>query len=109
LGTKTACFASSEGKKIFINKGGYKINPREVEELLESHPKVEEAIVIGVPTPFGDQRVKAMIVTNTACSEEEFIEYCRGKISDFKVPSIIEFRDWLPKSPTGKVRRELLS
>jgi long-chain acyl-CoA synthetase len=96
-------------KKIFINKGGYKINPREVEELLESHPKVEEAIVIGVPTPFGDQRVKAMIVTNTACSEEEFIEYCRGKISDFKVPSIIEFRDWFPKSPTGKVRRELLS
>jgi long-chain acyl-CoA synthetase len=96
-------------KKIFINKGGYKINPREVEELLDSHPKVEETIVIGVPTPFGDQRVKAMIVTNTACSEEELIEYCRGKISDFKIPGIIEFRDGFPKSPTGKVRRELLS
>ena len=96
-------------KKIFINKGGYKINPREVEELLESHPKVEEAIVVGVPTPFGDQRVKAMIVTNTACSEEELIEYCRGKISDFKLPGIIEFRDGFPKSPSGKIRRELLS
>jgi long-chain acyl-CoA synthetase len=96
-------------KKLFINKGGYKINPREVEELLESYPKVEEAIVIGVPTPFGDQRVKAMLVTNAACSEEEVIDHCRGKISDFKVPSIIEFRDGFPKSPTGKVRRELLS
>jgi long-chain acyl-CoA synthetase len=95
-------------KKLFINKGGYKINPREVEELLESHPKVEEAIVVGVPTPFGDQRVKAMLVTNAACSEEEVIDHCRGKISDFKVPSIIEFRDGFPKSPTGKVRRELL-
>ena len=96
-------------KKLFINKGGYKINPREVEELLESYSKVEEAIVVGVPTPFGDQRLKAMLVTNAACSEEEVIDHCRGKISDFKVPSLIEFRDGFPKSPTGKVRRELLS
>ena len=96
-------------KKLFINKGGYKINPREVEELLESHPKIEEAIVIGVATPFGDQKVKALLVTNAPCSELEIIDHCRGKIAEFKVPSIIEFRDDFPKSPTGKVRRDLLS
>jgi long-chain acyl-CoA synthetase len=96
-------------KKLFINKGGYKINPREVEELLESHPKIEEAVVIGVATPFGDQKVKALLVTNAPCSEVEIIDHCRGRIAEFKVPSIIEFRDEFPKSPTGKVRRELLS
>jgi long-chain acyl-CoA synthetase len=90
-------------------EGGYKINPREVEELLESHPRIEEAIVIGVPTPFGDQKVKAVLVTNTACSEQEVVEFCRGKISDFKIPSLIEFTNAFPKSPTGKVRRELLT
>jgi long-chain acyl-CoA synthetase len=95
-------------KKLFINKGGYKINPREVEELLESNPKIEEAIVIGVSTPFGDQKVKAILVTNTVCSEQEVIDFCRGKISGFKIPSLIEFTDAFPKSPTGKVRRELL-
>ncbi len=96
-------------KKLFINKGGYKINPREVEELLESHPKIEEAVVIGVATPFGDQKVKALLVTNAPCSKVEIIDHCRGRIAEFKVPSIIEFRDEFPKSPTGKVQRELLS
>jgi long-chain acyl-CoA synthetase len=95
-------------KKLFINKGGYKINPREVEDLLESHAKIEEAIVIGVTTPFGDEKVKAVLVTNAACAQEEVIEFCRGKISDFKIPSLIEFTEAFPKSPTGKVRRELL-
>jgi long-chain acyl-CoA synthetase len=96
-------------KKLFINKAGYKINPREVEELLESHPEIEEAIVIGVATPFGDQKVKALLVTNAACSEQEVVEFCRGKISDFKIPSLIEFTNAFPKSPTGKIRRELLT
>ncbi|MGH7824571.1 MAG: class I adenylate-forming enzyme family protein [Candidatus Binatia bacterium] len=96
-------------KKLFINKGGYKINPREIEELLESYPKVEEAVVVGLPTSFGDERLKAMIVLNGSCTEEEIIEHCRGKIADFKVPSLIEFRERFPKSPTGKIRRELLA
>jgi len=95
-------------KKFFINKGGYKINPGEIEELLESHPKVEEAVAIGVPTSYGDEKVKAVIVLNASCTEEELIEHCRGKIADFKIPSLIEFRDSLPKSPTGKIRRKML-
>ena len=95
-------------KKFFINKGGYKIDPREIEELLESHPSVEEAVAIGVPTPYGDEKVKAVIVLNTPCTEEEIVAHCQGKIADFKTPSLVEFRDSLPKSPTGKIRRKTL-
>jgi long-chain acyl-CoA synthetase len=96
-------------KKLFINKGGYKVNPREIEELLESHPKVEEAVVVGVPTSFGDEKVKAVIVTQRACTEQEIIDHCRGKIASFKIPSLIEFTQSLPKSATGKIRRALLT
>ena len=95
-------------KKFFINKAGYKINPHEIEELLESHPKVHEVVVIGVPTSYGDERVKAVIVPNASCTEKEIVEYCRGKIADFKIPSVLEFKDSLPKSPTGKILRKML-
>jgi long-chain acyl-CoA synthetase len=95
-------------KKFFINKGGYKINPHEIEALLESHPGVEEAVVIGLPTMYGDEKVKALVVLKDACTEQEMIEYCRGQIADFKVPSLVEFVEDLPKTPTGKIRRNLL-
>lgn len=95
-------------KTLLINRGGYKVNPREIEEVLESHPKVEEAVALGVPTSYGDERIRAVIVANAPCTEEELVEYCRSKIAPFKVPSIIEIRDSLPKSPTGKVRRDAL-
>jgi long-chain acyl-CoA synthetase len=95
-------------KKFFINKGGFKIDPREVEELLETHPRVAEVAVVGVPSPYGDERVKAVIVTTGPCTEAEIVAHCRGKIADFKVPSLVEFRDSLPKSPTGKIRRAML-
>ena len=96
-------------KKFFINKGGYKINPHDIEVLLESHPKVEEVVVVGAPTSYGDEKVKAVIVLKEPCREEEIVEYCQGKIADFKIPSLIEFRDSLPKSPTGKIRRKMLT
>jgi len=96
-------------KKMFINKGGFKINPREVEELLESHPKVEEAVVVGLPTLFGDEKVKAVVVLSDRCTEREIIEHCRGRVADFKIPSLIEFREALPKTATGKVRRSFLA
>jgi len=95
-------------KKFFINKGGYKINPWEIETLLENHPKVKEVVVIGVPTPYADERVKAVIVPRRPCLEEDIINYCRGKIADYKIPSLIEFCQNLPKSPTGKLLRKKL-
>jgi long-chain acyl-CoA synthetase len=95
-------------KKFFINRGGYKVDPREVEELLESHPAVEEAVVIGLPSPYGDEKVKAVVVLRGSCTEEELVLFCGGKIADFKIPSLVEFRDALPKTPTGKVQRKML-
>jgi len=95
-------------KKFFINKGGFKIDPREIQELIESHPRVAEAAVLGVPSPFGDDKVKAVIVRDGDCSEQDIVDHCRGRIADFKIPSVIEFRDSLPKSPTGKLRWEML-
>lgn len=95
-------------KKLFINKGGYKINPREIEELIESHPNVAETVVVPVPTASGDETVKAIVTLTAPVSEDEIVEFCRGKIADFKIPSVIEFRDRLPKGPTGKVLRGLL-
>jgi long-chain acyl-CoA synthetase len=95
-------------KKFFINKGGYKIDPHELEELLENHPSVAEAVVLGVPTAYGDEKVKAVIVLKEPCTVEEIVEHCRGKIADFKIPSVIEFRNSLPRSPTGKILRKML-
>ena len=94
--------------RFLINRGGYKVNPREIEEVLESHPKVEEAVALGVPTSYGDERIRAVVVTSAACTEDELVEYCRSRIAAFKVPSVIELRDSLPKTPTGKIRREAL-
>lgn len=95
--------------KFLINKGGFKIDPREVEEVLEAHPNIQEVAVVGVPTAYGDDKVKAVIVRRLPCTEVELAEFCRGKIADFKIPSVFEFRDEMPKSPTGKLRRALLT
>jgi long-chain acyl-CoA synthetase len=95
-------------RTFFINKGGYKINPREVESLLEEHPHVREAVVVGVPSLYGDERVKAVVVCDPPCSAQELLDYCRGRIADFKSPSVIEFRDSLPRTAAGKVMRSEL-
>ena len=95
-------------KKFFINKGGYKIDPHEIEGVLGRHPKVEEAVAVGLPTAFGDEKIKAIVVLKEPATVEELVEYCRGRIADFKVPSLIEFRESLPRSPTGKILRTLL-
>jgi len=95
-------------KSLFINRSGYKVNPREVEAVLERHPKVREAAVVGVTTEYGDQKVKAVLVVSEPCRGHEIVEFCRGKIADFKVPSIVEFRPELPKSAAGKILRASL-
>jgi len=95
-------------KSLLINRGGYKVNPRDVEAVLESHPSVEEAVAIGVPTSYGDERIRAIIVANGPCTADELLEYCRSRIAPFKVPSVIDIRAELPKTPSGKIRRDAL-
>ena len=92
--------------KFLINRGGFEVNPFECEKAIMTHPKVEEAVVIGVPTKHGDNALKSLVVVNAACSEMEIMEHCRSLIADYKVPGTIEFVKSLPKTQTGKILRD---
>ncbi|MFC0298740.1 long-chain-fatty-acid--CoA ligase [Geobacillus jurassicus] len=97
-------------KKDVIIAGGYNIYPREVEEALYEHPKVQEAAVIGVPDPYRGETVKAFVVLKPgeACSEEELDAFMRQRLAAYKVPRIYEFRSELPKTAVGKILRRVL-
>lgn len=93
-------------KKIFIDTGGYKVDPLEVEDVLSTHPKVEEVVVVGTIRPYAGEMIKAVVVSKEECQEDELLNYCKDKLPDFKVPRIIEFREEIPKSPLGKILRK---
>ena len=95
-------------KKFLINRGGFKVNPLEVEEAIQSHPAVREVAVVGAPGPHGDDVVRCVVVASGPCTAEEIVRHCAGRIADYKIPSRIEFRDALPKSETGKLLRQRL-
>lgn len=94
-------------KKLFINISGNKVDPFEVENLLMTHEGITEAAVIGVPGSGGREEVKAFIVAG-GLTRRDVVDFCRKKISDYKIPTKIEFVDTLPRSPAGKVLRERL-
>ena len=97
--------------KDMIKTVGENVYPREVEEVLYSHPKVKEAVVVGVPhEEFMGEKIKAYIVLKdgVTATEDELIEFCTVELSKFKVPKEIEFRDQLPKTLVGKVLRRVL-
>lgn len=95
-------------KKFLINRGGFKVNPLEVEEAIRAHPRVREVVVLAAPGPHGDDLVRAVIVVDGPCTAAEIVAHCAPRIADFKVPSRIEFADALPKSETGKILRSKL-
>ena len=99
-----------ERKKDLIIAGGYKIYPREVEEVLYQHPGVKEAVAFGVPDAYRGETVKVIIVPRdgTQLAAADIEAHCRGLLAVYKVPKIIEFRDELPKSLVGKVLRRVL-
>jgi long-chain acyl-CoA synthetase len=90
---------------------GYRVSASEVEAVLQDHPVVVGACVIGVPDPKVGERVKAIVVLKDdakGVGAAELINFCRGRLAPYKVPSYIEFRDMLPKSKVGKLlRREI--
>ena len=97
-------------KKDMINVAGYKVWPREVEDVLYEHPQVMEAAAVGVPDEYRGETVKAFVALKEGdgVTEEELIAYCKEQMADYKYPRQIEFLDELPKTPTGKfLRREL--
>jgi long-chain acyl-CoA synthetase len=95
-------------KKFLINRGGYKVNPYEVEQAIRSHAKVDQVVVHGKAGRHGDDVVACVVVPRESCTELEIIEHCRGKIADFKIPSLVSFQDSLPTSETGKILRNEL-
>lgn len=97
-------------KKDMIIASGYNIYPRDVEEVIYEHPAVQEAVVIGVPDAYRGESVKAVIVLKSGqtVTEEEMISYCRNNMATYKVPTIVEFREQLPKTSVGKILRRAL-
>ncbi len=98
-------------KKELIKPGGYQVWPREVEEVIITHPKVAEVGVAGIPDPYRGETVKAWIVVKPGetLAEDEIKTFCRKQLAAFKVPTHIEFRTELPKTTVGKIlRRELV-
>lgn len=93
-----------------IIRGGENISPDEVENVINSHPKVEECAVIGVPDPeFGQQPFAFCVLKKgERATEEEIIEYCRERLSPFKRPRGVRFVDSLPRNPLGKILRRQL-
>jgi len=97
-------------KKDMINAAGYKVWPREVEDVLYGHPAVREAAVVGVPDEYRGETVKAFVSLKpgAAVTEEELIGFCQQQMAAYKYPRSIDFVEDLPKTTTGKIlRREL--
>ncbi|OGT54258.1 MAG: long-chain-fatty-acid--CoA ligase [Gammaproteobacteria bacterium RIFCSPHIGHO2_12_FULL_41_15] len=94
--------------KDMLIVSGFNVYPNEVENVLASYPGVSEVAVIGVPSERTGQAVKAIIVATEKIDETDLKAYCRQRLTAYKTPKIIEFRESLPKSNVGKVlRREL--
>ena len=98
-------------KKDVIKPGGFQVWPREVEEVIATHPAVAEVSVAGVPDPYQGESVKAWIVLREGqqVTADEIRAHCREQLTGYKIPRHVEFRDSLPKTMVGKVLRRALT
>jgi long-chain acyl-CoA synthetase len=96
--------------KDMIIRGGYNVYPREVEEVIYAHPAVAEAAVIGLPDDRLGEEVHAVVAVKAGqtVTEAELIEFTRQKLAAYKYPRTVEFRDALPKGPSGKILKKEL-
>jgi fatty-acyl-CoA synthase len=97
-------------KKDMIVSGGENIYPREIEEVLYHHPKIQDAAVISVPDSMWGESVKAFVVLKRGetMKAEEVIEYCKQRLASYKKPKTVEFVETLPRNPSGKVLKTVL-
>jgi len=97
-------------KKDMIIAGGFNIYPREIDEVLFQHPKILDAVSVGIPDEYRGETVKAYVVLKPGetVEEQEIISFCKEKLATFKVPKMVEFRESLPKSAVGKILRKIL-
>jgi long-chain acyl-CoA synthetase len=100
-----------ERRADILKHKGYRVSASEVESVLQDHPVVVGACVVGVPDPKVGERIKAIVVLKDdakGVGAGELINFCSDRLASYKVPSYIEFRDMLPKSKVGKLlRREI--
>jgi long-chain acyl-CoA synthetase len=98
-------------KKEVINASGFKVYPREVEEVLYEHPEVVEGVAVGVPDEYRGETVKVFVVKKEGSSlkEEDLIAHCKDNLAPYKVPQFVEFREELPKSAVGKLLKRVLA
>ncbi|OWU83778.1 hypothetical protein ATO6_15140 [Oceanicola sp. 22II-s10i] len=95
----------TDRKSFMIISGGVNIYPQEIENVLNECPELADAAVFGVPNPDFGEEVKAVVVRRkgATCSQDDVIDYCRGRIGRIKCPRSVEFVDALPRSDTGKL------
>jgi long-chain acyl-CoA synthetase len=97
-------------KKDMIICSGFNVYPRDVDEVLYANPKVMEACTVGVPDPKRGETVKAFVVLKPgeSMTVEEVIEHCRKSLAPYKVPTMVEFIDAIPRTAVGKPDRKVL-
>jgi long-chain acyl-CoA synthetase len=95
-------------KKDMIISGGFNVYPRDIDEVIYEHPKVQEACSIGIPHSTRGEAVKVFIVLkeDETATENEIIDFCKTKLAKYKWPVEIEFRKELPKTNVGKILRK---
>jgi len=103
-------FAIVDRKKDMIIAGGFNIYPREIDEVLFQHPKIADAVSVGIADEYRGETVKAYVVVKEgeSVSEAEVIDFCKEKLAAYKAPKLVEFRSELPKSAVGKILRKVL-
>lgn len=96
--------------KFRIKTGGYNVFPTEVENVLATHPAVDEVAVVGLADVQWGERIHAVLSlkARAAARPEELREFCRGKIADYKIPKTIEIWPEIPKGPTGKIQKRAI-
>lgn len=95
--------------KEMINRGGEKISPREIDEVLLGHPAVAEAVAFGTPHPMWGEEVSAVVVLSGEASEADLIAYCKERMADFKRPKQIHITTTIPRTATGKIQRRVVA
>ena len=100
-------------KKDMINASGFKVWPREVEDVLYTHPAIQEAAVVGIPDDYRGESVAAFVTLQPGpeadtVSEDEIVAFCREKLASYKAPRQVTIIDELPKTSSGKVLRRTI-
>jgi acyl-CoA synthetase (AMP-forming)/AMP-acid ligase II len=102
-------FSIQDRIKDMIISGGENVYPAEIEGVLQSHPGISEAGVIGQRSEkWGESPLAVVVKTDDALTAEEILSYCQDKLARFKQPAAVEFIDVIPRTPSGKILKRIL-